>query len=160
LAVKRAQARHQEKTHSGGNKSALLGAIDEITSKVSEREPLRGKTDSTTMMAGLEKKITIKDRDSIKLIKVGNIAWIDAAGDYMCVHTDENTHILRKTMKELELLLDPKKFIRSHRSTIINKHYVQKFCSQLNGEYYLVMTNGKEIKVSRSYKDKVKQAVI
>jgi len=59
----------------------------------------------------------------------------------------------------LEEILDPKLFIRSHRSTIVNKNYVEKFCSQLNGEYYLVMKNGKELKVSRSYKEKVKQGV-
>jgi len=78
----------------------------------------------------------------------------------MCVHTNENTHILRQTMKQLAEVLDPKLFIRSHRSTIVNINYVEKFCSQLNGEYYLVMQNGKELKVSRSYKDKVKLAIV
>lgn len=103
--------------------------------------------------------LPIKDGGELSRVPVNTILWIDAAGDYMCVHTDENTHILRKTMKQLEEILDPRQFVRSHRSTIVNKHYIQKFCSQLNGEYYLVMSNGKELKVSRSYKDKVKQAV-
>ncbi|WP_448568792.1 LytR/AlgR family response regulator transcription factor [Thalassotalea ganghwensis] len=103
--------------------------------------------------------LAIKDGGEVTRVPTKDIVWIDAAGDYMCVHTDENTHILRKTMKQLEDLLDPKLFVRSHRSTIVNKHYIDKFCSQLNGEYYLVMSNGKELKVSRSYKDKVKQAV-
>jgi two-component system LytT family response regulator len=62
-------------------------------------------------------------------------------------------------MKQLENFLNPRHFIRSHRSTIVNKSYIEKFCSQLNGEYYLVMKNGKELKVSRSYKDKVKQSM-
>jgi len=103
--------------------------------------------------------LPIKDGSELSRVPVNSIWWIDAAGDYMCVHTQDGTHILRKTMKQLEELLDPKIFIRSHRSTIVNKNYIQKFCSQLNGEYYLVMTGGKELKVSRSYKDKVKQAV-
>lgn len=103
--------------------------------------------------------LPIKDGGELSRVPVDSILWIDAAGDYMCVHTSENTHILRKTMKELEEILDPRHFIRSHRSTIVNKHFIQKFCSQLNGEYYLVMSNGKELKVSRSYKEKVKQAV-
>lgn len=103
--------------------------------------------------------LAIKDAGEVSRVPVKDILWIDAAGDYMCVHTNENTHILRKTMKQLEEALDPKQFIRSHRSTIINKQYVDKFCSQLNGEYYLVMQNGKELKVSRSYKEKVKLAV-
>ncbi len=62
-------------------------------------------------------------------------------------------------MKELEACLDPKQFIRNHRSTIVNKNVIEKFCSQVNGEYFLVLKNGKELKVSRSYKDKVKNAV-
>jgi len=103
--------------------------------------------------------LAIKDAGETSRVPVKDIMWIDAAGDYMCVHTNENTHILRKTMKQLEEILDPKLFIRSHRSTIVNKNYVEKFCSQLNGEYYLVMKNGKELKVSRSYKEKVKQGV-
>jgi len=103
--------------------------------------------------------LAIKDAGEVSRVPVNDIQWIDAAGDYMCVHTLEQTHILRKTMKQLEEALDPRHFIRSHRSTIVNKAYVDKFCSQLNGEYYLVMKNGKELKVSRSYKDKVKQAV-
>lgn len=103
--------------------------------------------------------LAIKDAGEVSRVPTKDILWIDAAGDYMCVHTENNTHILRKTMKQLEESLDPKLFIRSHRSTIVNKNYVDKFCSQLNGEYYLVMSNGKELKVSRSYKEKVKVAV-
>lgn len=103
--------------------------------------------------------LAIKDGGEVSRVPVKDILWIDAAGDYMCVHTEQHTHILRKTMKQLEEILDPKFFIRSHRSTIVNKNYVDKFCSQLNGEYYLVMNNGKELKVSRSYKERVKQAV-
>ena len=100
--------------------------------------------------------LAIKDAGEVSRVPVKDIQWIDAAGDYMCVHTSDETHILRKTMKELEETLDPRQFIRTHRSVIVNHHFVEKFCSQLNGEYYLVLKNGKELKVSRSYKDKVK----
>jgi len=103
--------------------------------------------------------LAIKDAGEVSRVPVKNILWIDAAGDYMCVHTANETHILRQTMKQLEENLDPRIFIRSHRSTIVNKHYISKFCSQLNGEYYLVMSNNKELKVSRSYKDKVKSII-
>jgi len=110
--------------------------------------------------------LAIKDAGEVSRVPVKDIIWIDAAGDYMCVHTcnnsnstRENTHILRKTMKQLEEHLDPKLFIRNHRSTIVNKDYIEKFCSQASGEYLLVLKNGKELKVSRSYKEKVKQAI-
>jgi len=103
--------------------------------------------------------LAIKDAGEVSRVPIKDILWIDAAGDYMCVHTASETHILRKTMKQLEESLDPRVFIRSHRSTMVNKNYISKFCSQMNGEYYLVMSNDKELKVSRSYKDKVKQVV-
>lgn len=103
--------------------------------------------------------LAIKDAGEVSRVPVKNILWIDAAGDYMCVHTASETHILRQTMKQLEENLDPRIFIRSHRSTMVNKNYISKFCSQLNGEYYLVMNNDKELKVSRSYKDKVKSII-
>lgn len=111
--------------------------------------------------------LAIKDAGEVTRVPVKDIIWIDAAGDYMCVHisdnstkhTQENTLILRKTMKQLEELLDPRLFIRNHRSTIVNKNYIQKFYSQINGEYFLVLKNGKELKVSRSYKEKVKQTI-
>jgi len=103
--------------------------------------------------------LAIKDAGEVSRVPIKEIQWIDAAGDYMCVHTHNETHILRKTMKELEETLDPRQFIRTHRSVIVNHHFVEKFCSQLNGEYYLVLKNGKELKVSRSYKEKVKQVM-
>ncbi|TKB44839.1 LytR/AlgR family response regulator transcription factor [Thalassotalea mangrovi] len=104
--------------------------------------------------------LAIKDIGETTLVPTQEIIWIDAAGDYMCVHTDAQTHILRKTMKELEQMLDPKIFIRTHRSAMVNKRFIDKFGNQVNGEYYLILTNGKELKVSRSYKDRVKQAVL
>ncbi len=70
--------------YSGENKASLLGAIETITSNVAERTPLREKTETVPSAPEPERKISIRDRDSIKLIKVDSIAWVDAAGDYMC----------------------------------------------------------------------------
>ena len=59
--------------------------------------------------------IAIKDSGEITRVAVNSIAWIDAAGDYMCIHAGSETHILRRTMKELEQELNPKLFQRIHR---------------------------------------------
>ncbi|HAU04936.1 MAG TPA: DNA-binding response regulator, partial [Pseudoalteromonas shioyasakiensis] len=81
-------------------------------------------------------------------------------GDYMCLHCqDGQTHILRKTMKELEQELDPQLFVRVHRSAIVNTKQISKLVTQVSGEYLLVLDNGQELKVSRSYRDKVKAAL-
>ncbi|SFD19584.1 LytR/AlgR family response regulator transcription factor [Pseudoalteromonas denitrificans] len=104
--------------------------------------------------------IAVKEQGEIVRVPTGTIQWVDAAGDYMCLHTnDGKTHILRKTMKELEAELDPKLFVRVHRSAIVNTKQINKLVTQVSGEYQLVLENGQELKVSRSYRDKVKAAL-
>lgn len=100
-----------------------------------------------------EQQIHIKDRGYITRVPIGDIEFIDAAGDYMCIHTPEKTHILRATMKTMEKRLDPKRFQRVHRSAIVNLEKVKELHPHNNGEYFLILESGGEIKVSRSYKD-------
>ncbi|EGN75775.1 response regulator of the LytR/AlgR family [Idiomarina sp. A28L] len=104
--------------------------------------------------------IAIKDSGEITRVAINSIEWIDAAGDYMCIHAANQTHILRRTMKELEQELNPRLFQRIHRSAIVNLGQVEKLCSRQNGEYHLILQNGQELKVSRSYKDRIKQLVL
>jgi len=93
-------------------------------------------------------------RETIRL-DVAAIDWIDAAGDYMCVHAASQTHVLRATMKELEEMLDPEVFQRVHRSTIVNLARVRSLRPHLNGECFLKLQSGQEVKLSRSFRDKV-----
>ena len=104
-------------------------------------------------------KIAIKDSGKITLVPAREIDWIDAAGDYMCVHANGETHVMRITMKELEQQLDPKVFQRIHRSTIVNLKRVREICAHINGEYHLVLNNGERLKMSRSYKNKVQHFI-
>jgi two-component system LytT family response regulator len=93
-------------------------------------------------------------RETVRL-DTKSIDWIDAAGDYMCIHAGPRTHILRGTMKELEDVLDPRHFQRVHRSTIVNLARVKTLRSHMNGEYFLTLDGGHELKLSRTYRDKV-----
>jgi two-component system, LytTR family, response regulator len=97
-----------------------------------------------------------EDADTVR-VNVASIDWIDAAGDYMCVHADGRTYVLRETMKSLEAILDPKVFQRVHRSTIVNISRVRRLRPHTNGEYFLTLEDGQEIKLSRSYRDRVDQ---
>jgi len=101
-------------------------------------------------------KLTIKDGHRLIRIDADTIGWIDAAGDYMCIHASDATHVLRGTMQQLEQRLDPRKFARIHRSTIVNLQRVRQMRPHLNGEYFLVLDSGHELKLSRSYRDKLK----
>lgn len=101
--------------------------------------------------------LPIRDDHGTVRLDVSRIDWIDAAGDYMCVHADGRTYVLRETMKSLEAVLDPKIFQRVHRSTIVNIQRVRRLRPHTNGEYFLTLDDGQEIKLSRSYRDRVDQ---
>jgi len=93
-------------------------------------------------------------RETVR-VPVESIEWVDAAGDYLCIHASGNTHILRATMREMEHLLDPRLFQRVHRSTIVNLTRVKSLRAHMNGEYFLRLEGGQELKLSRTYRDKV-----
>ena len=135
-------------------KQRLLELIISITGK-SEGSITQLLKNHTGVRAYPE-KIAIKDGGETTLVETSDIDWVDAAGDYMCIHANDETHIMRITMKELEAQLDPTNFQRVHRSTIVNLDRVTKVCSHLNGEFHLILVNGVSIKMSRSYKEKVK----
>jgi len=106
-----------------------------------------------------EKLINIKDRGQIFRVDVDTIERIDAAGDYMVIYTGENNLVLRETMKDLEKRLDPRRFQRVHRSTIVNLDLVKQVKPHTNGECFLVLNSGASVKVSRSYRDVVARFV-
>jgi two-component system LytT family response regulator len=124
-----------------------------------------GSIDEQTLRAQLEpvqeqryaEILPIRDDSETVRLNVATIDWIDAAGDYMCVHAEGRTYVLRETMKSLAAILDPKIFQRVHRSTIVNVKRVRRLRPHTNGEYFLTLEDGQEIKLSRSYRDRVDQ---
>jgi two-component system LytT family response regulator len=101
-------------------------------------------------------RLAIKDGGRTTWVDQIDIEWIDAAGDYMCVQAQGKTYIMRKTMKELEKELDDSILQRIHRSTIVNVTLVREMESHINGEYFLTLESGHRVKLSRTYKDKLK----
>jgi two-component system LytT family response regulator len=138
------------------DKQRLLEVISDITGKApSEMEKLL--EDGVSPAKQYPEKIAIKDAGEITLVPLTDIEWVDAAGDYMCIHAAGQIHIMRTTMKQLESQLDPALFQRVHRSTLVNLNRVDKICSHINGEYNLVLKGGTRLKMSRSYKDKIQR---
>ncbi len=125
-------------------------AAEEVQASVADDSPASNR---------FEKMINIKDRGQIFRVDVDSIEKIDAAGDYMCIYTADNTLILRETMKDLEKRLDPRRFQRVHRSTIVNLDLVKQVKPHTNGECFLVLDSGAQVKVSRSYRDVVARFV-
>ncbi|RUO81277.1 DNA-binding response regulator [Idiomarina tyrosinivorans] len=138
----------------------LINLVAEVTGEDCE-EILRKLAAGDDISQGrYPEHIAIKESGEITRVAINSIEWVDAAGDYMCIHADNETHILRRTMKELEQELNPNRFQRIHRSAIVNLSQVEKLCSRQNGEYHIVLQNGQQLKVSRSYKDKIKQLIL
>lgn len=105
-------------------------------------------------------ELVIKNSDNEKVfLPVKDIRWIDAAGDYMCVHTDKETHIVRITMKKLESQLDDKVFKRIHKSTLVNVNCIKSVKALRNSESVLELGENVQLKVSRNYSTTIQQLV-
>lgn len=100
----------------------------------------------------MEQTISLKSGTEWLRIQLCSINWIEAAGDYMCVHTQDGTHIIRKTLKQFEADLNPKTFARVNRSAILNLQKLTKLTPNSNGEYIAQLTSGDTVKVTRNYK--------
>jgi two-component system LytT family response regulator len=100
-------------------------------------------------------RILLKSSGEIYFLKAEEIDWIEAEGDYMKFHVAGKTHLLRETMARLETRLDPKRFIRIHRSTIVNIDRVRKLSPSFVGEYAVILQDGTKLKLSRGYHDRL-----
>ena len=132
---------------------AELGGVDDVSLEDLLEKGL------AALDAGHLETLPIKDAGNTVCLKTADIDWIDAAGDYMCVHAAGQTHIMRGTMKKLEDVLNPRVFQRVHRSTIVNVNRVRQVRSHINGEYFLILEGNIEVKMSRHYKDKIRHFV-
>ena len=155
-AVARALQRYQAESASHANKTPLVGAIDEIARKVAGRSQSIGASQSDDDALAANRKLAIKEHDSTLLVSIDDIDWVDAAGDYMCLHINGETHIMRSTLKNLMARLDPEKFKRIHRSTIVNLERIIKATPLQKGEYILDLDCDEQLKVSRNYRHEIK----
>jgi two-component system LytT family response regulator len=151
--IDRVRSRMTEK-RSAEEAEKLKDVLAEVAPEAMEQMPAEEET-----AARYEKLINVKDRGQIFRVDVDTIEHIEAAGDYMCIYTGDNSLILRETMKDLERRLDPRVFQRVHRSTIVNLDQVRQVKPHTNGECFLVLDSGAEVKVSRSYRDVVARFV-
>jgi len=137
-------------------KRMLLKLVSDISGEtISSFKELEEK-DVADLVQKEPSRLAIRDGGRTTWVNQSDIEWIDAAGDYMCVQSLGVTYIMRKTMKELETELDDSILQRIHRSTIVNVLQVKEMESHINGEYFLTLGSGHRVKLSRTYKDKLK----
>ncbi|MGJ8662940.1 MAG: LytR/AlgR family response regulator transcription factor [Marinicella sp.] len=159
MAVDRVRVQLSQ-TDATNQKQRLIDLITNITGKKPSQidQMLNSGKD---LQKAYPDKLAIKDQGKTTLVPVSDITWVEAAGDYMCIHSQnpKTVNVLRSTMKELEGKLNPTMFQRVHRSTIVNLDCIQKICSHINGEYFLILDDESKIKMSRSYRSKIKHII-
>ncbi len=151
VALDRVRERWAAQAILGADKAGVVGALAKIRRGAGSGEP---EPKSEASSAQEFNKLPIKDGQQTYLVSFDDIDWIDAAGDYMCVHAGGQTHILRSTMKELDQKLSGQ-FVRIHRSTIVNLAKVDRVKSLPKGESLLHLKDDVTLKVSRNFRSSI-----
>jgi two-component system LytT family response regulator len=116
----------------------ILDALEEIKSKPQHLE-----------------RLVIKMNGHVFFIKTTEIDWLEAEGNYVRLHCGKESYLLRDTISALEKQLDPKLFVRVHRSAIVNIDRIKELQPWFHGEYRILLREGVELTLSRNYKDKL-----
>jgi two-component system LytT family response regulator len=104
-------------------------------------------------------RLAIKDKGRIVVVRVTEIDWIEAAGDYVSIHVGGKTWLMRETIAAIELRLALSGFVRIHRSVLVNVDRVAELQPQEKGEYAVLLRDGTELKLTRSYHASVERLV-
>jgi two-component system, LytTR family, response regulator len=97
-------------------------------------------------------RLAVKSAGRVSFLTTAEIDWVEAADYYACLHVGSKTHLLRRSMNELESDLDPALFCRIHRSTIVNLERVRELRFDSDGEYEVVLDNATKLRLSRRYR--------
>ena len=102
-------------------------------------------------------RVAVKGAGQVHFVKVAEIDWIEAADYYACLHVGTKSHLLRRSMSELEEDLDPKIFCRVHRSSIVNLDRVRGLQLRDDGEYEVLLDDGAKVRLSRKYRRQLQE---
>lgn len=105
------------------------------------------------------RRVVVKTPGRVLFIETRDIEWFEAAGNYVRVHANGETHLMRMTMQALEQRLDGRAFARIHRSTIVNVSRVAALNTTAGGEYDVVLKSGATLPMQRSYHDRLRAAL-
>ena len=100
-------------------------------------------------------RIVIKADGEIVCLKPGEIDWAESAGNYVCLHVGQATHILRETITSLETRLGQHQFLRVHRSTLVNVDRIKTLRPSLYGDYSILLRDGTKLTLSRGFRETV-----
>ena len=102
-------------------------------------------------------RLVVKAAGRIFFLGVGEIDWVEAADNYVRLHSGRDSHLLRETMSSIEKRLDPALFLRVHRSTIVNVRRIKELHPLFRGEYEIILQDGTRLATGRGYRDKLQE---
>ena len=105
-------------------------------------------------------RIAIRHNGRVIFLKLSEIDWIEAADNYVCLHCGRDTHVLRETMSELEARLDPVRFIRVHRSAIVNLDCIRELQPWFRGDYKVMLNDGTELTLTKNHREKLESRLL
>ena len=100
-------------------------------------------------------RLVIKSAGRVFFLRADEIDWIEAEGNYLRLHTGRESHLLRETMTRMAAKLDPHKFLRIHRSTLVNIDRIKELQPLFHGDHTVILRDGTELTLSRNYHDKL-----
>jgi two-component system LytT family response regulator len=137
---------------------AALGHAREHLAKrraTESSQPAAGGAAAREQQPGRRNRLMVKSGGRIHFIRMADIDWCEAAGNYVRMHVAHQEYLVRDTMSHLESQLDGQQFMRIHRSTIVNVDRIQEMQSSFNGEYVVLLRNGTRLTLSRGYRDAI-----
>lgn len=141
------EAIHKAVRYINGSNSEWLGQVRELLRTYNKLKSAEGQ---------FKRRILVKENKKYFLVDLDGVYFFEASGDYVVIHNHKSTHLINDSMNNLESKLDPGQFVRIHRSTIINLHYIDNLQPYFNGEFHITMKNGAKLKLSRNYRDKIR----
>jgi len=102
-----------------------------------------------------EHRLFVRSPGQISVVRIDDIDWIEAADYYACLHVGPRSHLIRRTINQLERDLDPSMFCRVHRSSIVNLRRIQTLALSEAGEYDVVLQDGTRVRLSRGYRGRL-----
>lgn len=141
IAVSRARAEIQRK-RDGEINLRLLNLLEEL------RNPKE-----------YSERLALKSNGRVNFVNVAEIDWIEAADNYVRLHAGRKSFLLREMMSSLERKLDPRRFVRVHRSVIVNIGRVRELKATFKGEYEIVLQDGKHLPFGRAYRGRARQLI-
>ena len=104
-------------------------------------------------------RLIVKSGGRVFFVRTEEIDWVEASGNYVKIHTKNDAHLLRESMKNMEARLDPKTFVRIHRSAIVNIDRIKELEPWFHGEYIVIMRDGTRLTASRVFSDRLSAAI-